>query len=291
MKGTVVSVRLSDALVEGIDEVMRSGSLGSRSDAVRHVLEEALAARARGRAQGPLIEALEERLSEMEDRLVRTGAKGTKAALAALVGVSALLPAAAGLASAGYGLASKAWRAQGMDVADRAAAKDQAALAGWQGCSASQFFGFCWQAGGKAASSGQAMEYGSLVKGIRPKESGDPLPDSGQAHGAGDECAPFLVEAYGKAFAEEWERQRALKAERDSLYAQGAAIPPAEREMHMRDAARYDEMKRMVAELTGKQSHKAAGSLATDIAGTGTWRPWREADGAAKGAGHDEGRL
>ncbi|MDR0515294.1 MAG: ribbon-helix-helix domain-containing protein [Coriobacteriaceae bacterium] len=47
MKGTVVSVRLSDTLVEGIDEVMRSASLGSRSDAVRHVLEEALAARTR----------------------------------------------------------------------------------------------------------------------------------------------------------------------------------------------------------------------------------------------------
>lgn len=110
--------------------------------------------------------AREASMDEIIDRVARASSRGTKASLANLLATVTYLGAVANLTNSTHHLTQKAWETMGFEIRDQRVESDQALLLELRDLSPADFLTACWKGGGRASSSGQAMNYPELMRGL-----------------------------------------------------------------------------------------------------------------------------
>jgi len=171
-------LRLPDDLYEKVLGFQRENKMKSPQEAIRVLIDasfeknvvDADLVKNRLFEFGERLELMDARqeawAKELEERLIKTASKGTKASLANLIALSTYLPPIGNIIDSMSHVTLSAWGRLGFEVVDQALQKDQATLLAWREKGPAEFFSFCWAAAGRASRRGTPINYDGLTAGL-----------------------------------------------------------------------------------------------------------------------------
>ena len=255
-----ITVKLDSETLSAIDSFAQAEGVG-RSEAVRALVVRALnqgtlTDEIAEKVADPIAETIAkqtERLEELEDRLAKVSARGTKAALATLVATATYMAPIGNVARANHNLIALALEREGLSVPPQNIDYDLAALCEWEGLGADELFAFSWEAGGRIQRTGTKATYAAAVKGIRkpsPRAAGyshQELVEHPELRGVA-----WFDAHFDEGFFDEWIEMVDLKHGRDRIRAEAERgeryISPLEEDNLAREERAYRNTRAMLVE-------------------------------------------
>ncbi len=203
----LVALRFSDEELSKIKEWQEKNDAASLSEAIRLLIEKGL------KEETLDLKYLLKEFRNMEERTMKTFHKGTKAALGSSVALATLLPSMANVLAACYNVAAHVADFNELLIeSDGSVERDLMILEEWRGNTSQDFFKFVSDAGGELSRTGAEQSYpiDARERFVRSKQI-PPVPYVVQEV----TNKSWIEKKLGEDFAEEWERARKDKIERD----------------------------------------------------------------------------